>query len=120
MGERVGFATATALVCLLAAGPAHARTAEEIVADVRVATARYLDIARARDDGYVQTSAMEPRHGYHLTHLGLRSAIRSAPHSRARAGTGTRPPATTATTASWRRRVPGSVQRATRGAEPPS
>ena len=71
MGKRVWFATATALVCLLAAGPAHARTAEEIVADVRVATARYLDIARARDDGYVQTSAMEPRHGYHLTHLGL-------------------------------------------------
>jgi len=62
---------ATVLVGLAAAAPADARTAEEIVAEVRAATARYLDIGRARDDGYVQTTAMEPRHGYHFSHLGL-------------------------------------------------
>ena len=39
---------------------------EEVVAEVRRATARYLDIANARADGYVQTSGMEARHGYHF------------------------------------------------------
>jgi len=40
--------------------------AERVIADVRRATARYVDIARAREDGYVQMSGMEPRHGYHF------------------------------------------------------
>ena len=39
---------------------------EAVVAEVRRATARYLDIANARADGYVQTSGMEARHGYHF------------------------------------------------------
>ena len=39
---------------------------DEIVAEVRRATARYLDIAKAREDGFIQASGMEPRHGYHF------------------------------------------------------
>ena len=39
---------------------------EAVVAEVRRATARYLDIANARADGYVQASGMEARHGYHF------------------------------------------------------
>ena len=39
---------------------------DEVVAEVRRATARYLDIAAARADGYVQASGMEARHGYHF------------------------------------------------------
>jgi hypothetical protein len=39
---------------------------DEVVAEVRRATARYLDIANARADGYVQASGMEARHGYHF------------------------------------------------------
>jgi hypothetical protein len=48
----------------LAAQPASAP--EAVVAEVRRATARYLDIANARADGYVQASGMEARHGYHF------------------------------------------------------
>jgi hypothetical protein len=70
MSRRVWLAVAVA-VCLSGAADGWARTTDEIVAEVRAATARYLDIARAREDGYVQTSAMEPRHGYHFTRLGL-------------------------------------------------
>jgi hypothetical protein len=51
------------VVAPAAAGP---RTPAEIVAEVRHHTARYLDIARAREDGFVQISGMEPRHGYHF------------------------------------------------------
>lgn len=43
-----------------------ASSVEDIIADVRAATARYLDIARAREDGFVQFSGMEPAHGYHF------------------------------------------------------
>ena len=43
-----------------------ARSADEIVSEVRRATAKYQDIARARADGYVQFSGMEARHGYHF------------------------------------------------------
>jgi hypothetical protein len=60
---------AVALVLLLhpAIGWGHsARTPEEVIAEVRAATARYLDIARAREDGFVQVSGMEPGHGYHF------------------------------------------------------
>jgi hypothetical protein len=39
---------------------------DDVVAEVRRATARYLDIANARADGYVQASGMEARHGYHF------------------------------------------------------
>jgi hypothetical protein len=39
---------------------------DAVVAEVRRATARYLDIANARADGYVQASGMEARHGYHF------------------------------------------------------
>ena len=42
------------------------RTADEVVAEVRRATAKYQDIARARADGFVQISGMEARHGYHF------------------------------------------------------
>jgi hypothetical protein len=59
-----------ALACALSPGPAAARTPEEVVAAVRAATARYQDLARAQADGYIQTSAMEPRHGYHFSNLG--------------------------------------------------
>jgi hypothetical protein len=58
-----------ALSLVLCPTPAAAQPAsapDAIVAEVRRATARYLDIARARDDGYVQVSGMEARHGYHF------------------------------------------------------
>src|SRR5438132_574301 len=48
---------------LLAAG---ARAPEDVVAEVRRATARYADVATARADGYLQASGMEARHGYHF------------------------------------------------------
>lgn len=45
------------------------RTPEDVLAEVRAGTSRYLDIARAREDGYVQASGMEPRHGYHFVNV---------------------------------------------------
>src|SRR6266550_4088712 len=48
---------------LLAAG---APAPEDVVAEVRRATARYVDVATARADGYLQASGMEARHGYHF------------------------------------------------------
>jgi len=45
------------------------RTADEVVAEVRRATAKYQDIARARADGFVQISGMEARHGYHFINV---------------------------------------------------
>lgn len=45
------------------------RTPEDVLADVRRATARYVDIARAREDGFVQASGMEPNHGYHFVNV---------------------------------------------------
>jgi hypothetical protein len=57
-------------VCMLAlcSAPAAAAppTPDEIVAEVRRATVRYLDIERAREDGFVQISGMVLRHGYHF------------------------------------------------------
>src|SRR5215475_1180704 len=55
----------------VAASPsiAHTRSADEIVAEVRRATEPYLDIARARADGFVQVSGMEAGHGYHFINL---------------------------------------------------
>ncbi len=52
------------------------RSADDVLAEVRRATARYLDIARARADGFVQVSGMEARHGYHF--LNIRSELLTA------------------------------------------
>jgi hypothetical protein len=58
---------AALLLVLRSAGPAHAAApVEHVIADVRAATLRYLDVARAREDGFVQVSGMEPGHGYHF------------------------------------------------------
>jgi hypothetical protein len=85
-----------ALVCLLGGGPAlaHApaavegskpaaaapsgRTVDAILAEVRQATVRYLDIERAKADGFVQVSGMEPRHGYHFARADAGSLIGAA------------------------------------------
>ena len=59
---------AVIVVVLAAAAPAAAQSSgapDLVVAEVRRATARYLDIENARADGYVQASGMESRHGYH-------------------------------------------------------
>lgn len=48
------------------AAVAAPRTAEEVIAAIRLATARYVDVAKAREDGFVQVSGMEPRHGVHF------------------------------------------------------
>lgn len=63
--------SAVVVLALLAsmASPAwadHPRSADEIIAEVRRATEPYLDIARARADGFVQVSGMEANHGYHF------------------------------------------------------
>ena len=50
------------IVVLVSAGAAvshAARTVDAILAEVRRATARYLDVERARVDGFVQLSGME-------------------------------------------------------------
>lgn len=58
---------AALLLVLRSAGPAHAAApVEHVIADVRAATVLYLDVARAREDGFVQVSGMEPGHGYHF------------------------------------------------------
>jgi hypothetical protein len=44
-------------------------TAEEIVEEVRRATVRYQDIARAREAGFVQLTGMEAGHGYHFVNV---------------------------------------------------
>ena len=51
---------------------------DAILAEVRQATVRYLDVERARADGFVQLSGMEPRHGYHFARVDAGSAIVSA------------------------------------------
>ena len=62
-------ALALVLTVVAAAVAAPSPTApDDLVAEVRRATARYLDIANARADGYVQASGMEARHGYHFVH----------------------------------------------------
>jgi len=62
---------ALAVLALMAA-PAwadHPKSADEVIAAVRRATERYLDIARARADGFVKVSGMEARHGYHFMNI---------------------------------------------------
>jgi hypothetical protein len=44
-------------------------SAQEVLAKVRRATERYQEVARARQDGYVQMSSMEAGHGYHFVDL---------------------------------------------------
>jgi len=60
----------TLLVTLLTVVPsvAAARAPDDVVAEVRRATARYVDVANARADGYLQASGMERHHGYHFVH----------------------------------------------------
>jgi len=53
-------------------------TVDAILAEVRQATVRYLDIERARADGFVQLSGMEPRHGYHFARVDAGSFIGAA------------------------------------------
>jgi hypothetical protein len=60
-------AVALPVLILWSVSSAHAATSvEHVIADVRAATVRYLDIARARENGFVQVSDMEPGHGYHF------------------------------------------------------
>lgn len=61
------FGLAVLLPSVAAGGPS--RSADEIAAEVRRATAAYLDIARARADGFVRVSGMEARHGYHFMNV---------------------------------------------------
>lgn len=56
-------------ICVAATSPAWTRNAEEVLAEVRAATVRYLDIAKAREGGFVQISGMRPRHGYHFMNV---------------------------------------------------
>jgi uncharacterized membrane protein HdeD (DUF308 family) len=51
---------------------------DAILAEVRQATAGYLDVERARADGFVQISGMEPRHGYHFARIDAGAAIVTA------------------------------------------
>jgi hypothetical protein len=46
-----------------------ARSADDVLAEVRRATERYRDVARARADGYVAMSGMEARHGHHFVNV---------------------------------------------------
>src|SRR5215468_7799654 len=62
-------ALAGLMAVLATSAAAHQRAAEEVVAEVRRATEPYLDIARARADGFVQVSGMEARHGYHFMNI---------------------------------------------------
>jgi hypothetical protein len=61
---------------LIVEGPA--RAVDTILAAVREATVRYLDVERARGDGFVQISGMEPRHGYHFARVDAGSVIVAA------------------------------------------
>ena len=45
------------------------KSADEVITEVRRATERYRDIARARADRFVQVSGMEARHGYHFMNI---------------------------------------------------
>src|SRR5215831_4673149 len=62
-------ALAGLMAVLATSAAAHQRSAEEVVAEVRRATEPYLDIARARADGFVQVSGMEARHAYHFMNV---------------------------------------------------
>ena len=65
---RTALAALALVLTLVAAAVPSPMAPDDLVAEVRRATARYLDIANARADGYVQASGMEARHGYHFVH----------------------------------------------------
>jgi len=72
-----------AMIALMLVAPSPAAshpagTVDAILAEVRQATARYLDIERARADGFVQLSGMEPRHGYHFARVDAGSLLVAA------------------------------------------
>jgi len=48
------------------AGLAEAASLPDVVAEVRRHTAGYLDVARARSDGFVQAGGMRALHGIHF------------------------------------------------------
>src|SRR2546430_10019388 len=52
-----------------AAAAASGLPPEAVLAAVRQATATYLDIEKARADGYVQISGMETNHGVHFLNV---------------------------------------------------
>jgi hypothetical protein len=54
-------------------GPLDDGAHAALIAEVRRATARYLDVARAREDGYVQVTGMEPEHGYHFVNARIQA-----------------------------------------------
>lgn len=53
---------------LFSSGMAHDIDMETInqLAEIRLATSKYLDIEKAKSDGYIQSSGMEPKMGYHF------------------------------------------------------
>src|SRR2546428_9335433 len=76
---RTALTLVSMMIGLAAVASAHpAGGVDAIVAEVRQATARYLDIERARADGFVQISGMEPRHGYHFARVDAGAAIVTA------------------------------------------
>jgi hypothetical protein len=72
--------TIALVLALLASGvESHpADSVDAVLAEVRQATARYLDVERARADGFVQLSGMEPRHGYHFARVDAGALLGSA------------------------------------------
>jgi hypothetical protein len=62
-------ATATAPVVPAAALAPAESSPDAILAAVRQATAKYLDIEKALADGFVQISGMEARHGFHFMNV---------------------------------------------------
>lgn len=55
------------------------RTAAQIAA-IRAATAKYLDVEKAKADGYVQVSQMVPNMGYHFRNAEIRGMDINKPH----------------------------------------
>jgi hypothetical protein len=76
MSPVIALAAVLLAVSTGSAARADPRTADDVIAEVRRATARYVDVARAREDGFVQISGMEPRHGVHF--LNPRAQVLSA------------------------------------------
>jgi len=73
VGGRTGPAAAHSSAQLASTPPAPVAAAglppEAVLAAVRQATAKYLDIEKARADGYVQISGMEADHGVHFMNV---------------------------------------------------
>jgi len=71
---------AVAVVIGIRAGLAEAASLPDVVAEVRRHTAGYLDVARARSDGFVQAGGMRALHGIHF--VNPRAAAGGHPRSR--------------------------------------